>query len=387
MPVYFIYYASINIVGAVFFGIMLHHDHTSIDKQEKQIKYDRALSAFLLYFISDAIWSGVDSGVFPVSTGTVMVTTFSNFVLMTVITYRWLLYVMAEEQIPGRNRLLIKQALIFPLFVSVVAILIVYLVSPELLISADYKSTRLFDIFLCTIPNIYIIAVLVYTIRKSAGEKNPLEKKKHLYIGAFPIMTIAGGLLQMLLMPELPIFCFSSMLLMLIFYIKSMDSRISTDPLTNLNNRGQLLRYISQEGNLFTEGRSTYIVMIDINDFKKINDTYGHSEGDCALVILSGAITSVIRNHHMPIFLARYGGDEFILIVRPVEESEMDALIADLRESIVSKCEAENKPYRISIGIGIDKLQKSEDDAFAKSLKRADDKMYDNKQRMKQAAY
>ena len=383
MPDYFIYYASINIIGAVFFGIMLHHDHTSIDKQEKQIKYDHALFAFLLYFVSDAIWSGVDSGVFPVSTFSVMVTNFANFILMTVITYSWLLYVMAEEQIPGRNRLIIKHALIFPLFVSVVGILIVYLVSPGLLISPEFKSTRLFDVFICTIPNIYIIAVLVYTIRKAVKEKNPLEKKKHLYIGGFPIMAVAGGLLQMLLMPELPIFCFASTILMLIFYIKSMDSRISTDPLTNLNNRGQLLRYISQEGNLFTEGRSTYIVMIDINDFKKINDTYGHSEGDSALVILSGAITSVIRNHHMPIFLARYGGDEFILIVRPVEESEMDALIADLRESIVKKCEDENKPYRISIGIGMDKLLRSEEDAFAKSLKRADDKMYENKVRMK----
>lgn len=383
MPDYFIYYASINIVGAVFFGIMLYHDHTSIDKQEKQVKYDHALLAFLLYFLSDAIWSGVDSGVFPVSTFSVMVTNFANFILMTVITYSWLLYVMAEEQIPGRNRLIIKHALIFPLFVSVVGILIVYLVSPGLLISPELKSTRLFDLFLCVIPNIYIIAVLVYTIRKAVNEKNPLEKKKHLYIGGFPIMAVAGGLLQMLLMPELPIFCFASTILMLIFYIKSMDSRISTDPLTNLNNRGQLLRYISQEGNLFTEGRSTYIVMIDINDFKKINDTYGHSEGDSALVILSGAITSVIRNHHMPIFLARYGGDEFILIVRPVEESEMDALIADLRESIVKKCEDENKPYRISIGIGMDKLLRSEEDAFAKSLKRADDKMYENKVRMK----
>ncbi|MBO7095681.1 MAG: hypothetical protein J6V94_01825, partial [Lachnospiraceae bacterium] len=101
MPDYFIYYASINIVGAVFFGIMLYHDHTSIDKQEKQVKYDHALLAFLLYFLSDAIWSGVDSGVFPVSTASVMITNFANFVLMTAITYRWLLYVMAEEQIPG----------------------------------------------------------------------------------------------------------------------------------------------------------------------------------------------------------------------------------------------------------------------------------------------
>ncbi|MCR5619963.1 MAG: GGDEF domain-containing protein [Lachnospiraceae bacterium] len=385
MPDYFIYYASINIVGAVFFGIMLLHDHTSIDKQEKQIKYDRALFAFLLYFISDAIWSGVDSGVFPVSTLSVMVTTFANFVFITIITYRWLLYVMAEEQIPGRNRLIIKQVLIFPLFVSVVAILIVYIAVPGLLITADFRSTRLFDIFICTIPNIYIIAVLVYTIRKAAKETNPLEKKKHLYIGGFPIMAIAGGLLQMTLMPELPIFCFSSTILMLIFYIKSMDSRISTDPLTNLNNRGQLLRYISQEGNLFTEGRSSFIVMIDINDFKKINDTYGHSEGDCALIILSGAITSVIRKYSMPIFLARYGGDEFILIVRPADDDDMDTLIADLRDSIVKMCEAEKKPYRISIGIGIDKIIRSEEDAFARSLKRADDKMYENKMCMKQA--
>ena len=384
MPDYFIYYASINLVGAVFFGIMLHHDHTSIDKQEKQIKYDHALLAFFMYFVSDAIWSGVDSGVFPVSTVTVMITTFSNFVLMTVITYSWLLYVMAEDHIPVRNRLAIKHALIFPLFVSGVALIVVYIVSPELLISPEYKSTRVFDAFICIIPYIYIIAVLVYTIRKSIGEKNPLEKKKHLYIGGFPIMVTVGGFLQMALMPELPIFCFSSTILMLIFYIKSMDSRISTDPLTNLNNRGQLLRYISQEGNLFTEGRSTYIVMIDINDFKLINDTYGHSEGDAALVLLSGAITSVIRNHHMPIFLARYGGDEFILIVRPADESEMDKLISDIREGIIKKCESENKPYRMSVGIGIDKLVRSEADAFAKSLKRADDKMYENKIKIKQ---
>ena len=65
MPDYFIYYASINLVGALFFGIMLHHDHTSIDKQEKQIKYDHALLAFLMYFVSDAIWSGVDPACSP----------------------------------------------------------------------------------------------------------------------------------------------------------------------------------------------------------------------------------------------------------------------------------------------------------------------------------
>ena len=58
MSDYFIYYASTNIVGAIIFGIMLIHDCLGVDRQEKQIKYDHSLIAFMLYFISDAIWAG-----------------------------------------------------------------------------------------------------------------------------------------------------------------------------------------------------------------------------------------------------------------------------------------------------------------------------------------
>ena len=103
MSEYFIYYASINIVGAVIFGIMLANDYIGLDRQEKQLKYDHALIAFILYFLSDAIWAGVDAGVFPVNQFTVITTTFLNFVIMTLIIYTWLCYVLAIEQIPNRN--------------------------------------------------------------------------------------------------------------------------------------------------------------------------------------------------------------------------------------------------------------------------------------------
>ena len=385
MPAYFVYYASFNIIGAVFFGIMLMHDHAKIDKQEKQVKYDRALMAFFLYFVSDAVWSGVDSGFFPVNTATAMATDFSNFLMMTLITYTWLGYVMAEEHIHNRNTLLVKHILVAPLFLSLVSIIITYIVSPDLLIGPDFKTTTAFDVYLTIVPLIYMIAVLVYSFRKASKTKNPEERGHYLYIGIFPLITVVGGFLQMMLMPELPIFCFASTILMLIFYINSMESQISTDPLTKLNNRGQLHRYVSQEGNLRMEDRDTYIVMIDINDFKKINDTYGHWEGDSALVLLSGSITKVIRKRSMPIFLARYGGDEFILIAHPSDEAELDKLIEDIRSAIIEKCEIEEKPYRISVGVGVDKLDKNESDAFAKSLKRADENMYQNKKFMKKA--
>ncbi len=382
MSEYFIYYASINLVGAVIFGIMLANDYIGLDRQEKQLKYDHALIAFILYFLSDAIWAGVDAGVFPVNQFTVITTTFLNFVIMTLIIYTWLCYVLAVEQIPNRNSMTMRIILALPLILSMVGLILTYLISPRLLIDENLKNTAAFDAFLVAVPYIYLIAIIVYTIKKARSEENIIEKKKHIYIGLFPIMTVIGGLLQMILMPALPIFCFSSTILMVIFYIKSMDTQISKDPLTNLNNRGQLARYVSQKSNLLIEGRTTYVVMIDVNDFKNVNDTYGHAEGDSALVIIAKALLKAVKSRTIPLFLGRYGGDEFVLIAHPVKEEELTELLDHVRDNIFSMCKSENKPYLLTIGIGYDEML-GEEDTFQKCMQRADDKLYINKEYIK----
>ncbi len=382
MSEYFIYYASINIVGAVIFGIMLANDYIGLDRQEKQLKYDHALIAFILYFLSDAIWAGVDAGVFPVNQFTVITTTFLNFVIMTLIIYTWLCYVLAVEQITNRNSMTMRIILALPLILSMVGLILTYLISPRLLIDENLKNTAAFDAFLVAVPYIYLIAIIVYTIKKARSEENIIEKKKHIYIGLFPIMTVIGGLLQMILMPALPIFCFSSTILMVIFYIKSIDTQISKDPLTNLNNRGQLARYVSQKSNLLIEGRTTYVVMIDVNDFKNVNDTYGHAEGDSALVIIAKALLKAVKSRTIPLFLGRYGGDEFVLIAHPVKEEELTELLDHVRDNIFSMCKSENKPYLLTIGIGYDEML-GEEDTFQKCMQRADDKLYINKEYIK----
>ena len=118
MSEYFIYYSSINLVGAIVFFIMLMHDKMSIDRQEKMLKYDNALTSFMLYCISYALWSGVDSGVFPVNRFTVLITDFSNFLIMTAITYNWLRFVMSAEQIANRNDKRVRISLILPFVLS-----------------------------------------------------------------------------------------------------------------------------------------------------------------------------------------------------------------------------------------------------------------------------
>ena len=382
MNLYFIYYISANIVGAVVFGVMLAHDLFSVDRQEKQVKYDRVLVAFILYFISDSLWAGVDSGVLPVNLFTAAATDFLNYINMILIMYTWLDYVMAVEQAPHRNRKINKFAVLFPFLVATAVLVITFMIVPWALIDSEFKVTPLFYGFMLTVPYIYLIAEIVYTMRRALQEENHVDRRKHIYIGMLPVLIVAGGLFQTIAMPELPTFCFTSIIIMTMFYIQSMDVQISTDPLTRLNNRGQIMRYVSQVSNLRIEGRPTFVVMIDINDFKKINDRYGHAEGDSALVMTSDALVEVIKSTDFPVFLGRYGGDEFVLIVYPSREEELKSMLAEIREILDRKCKAAEKPYKLTVAIGYDELL-GEQDTFQKCLQRADNKLYLNKDYMK----
>ena len=379
MTDYFIYYAEANIVCLVIFGIMLGNDLLKVDRQEKQIKYDRALIAFMLYFVSDAILAGIIAGVLPATKFTVLSANLANVIFMALITYEWLQFVLAAEQAPQREGKLYKTVSLLPFLVSMAALIVTYLISPHVILDEQFALQPVYYAFQITVPIIYIAAVFIYTMRRARREESPIEKRKHLGIGFFPLTVIAGGLLQVVVLPNTPIFCFSCTILMLIFYIQAMENQISVDPLTGLNNRGQLLRYISQSANLPKEGRRAFVMMIDVNDFKAINDTYGHVEGDRALKIIAESLREVVRRHGEPIFLARYGGDEFSLIVHAAGEGDVDSLAREIREEIKAKCREKGTPCRISVGIGWDALLERPD-TFQKCMERADRRLYLDKE-------
>ena len=382
MTEYFIYYTESNIVCIIIFSIMLLHDLFGVDRQEKQIKYDYALIAFMLYFLIDAVWASVIAGILPKNRFAVLAINFAIYVIMAAITYCWLEYILAVEQYPHRNRPINKFAMLFPFLVSTIALIVTWLVSPGTLMNDALEPQPVFFLFLVCVPIINIVAVLFYSLRKALKEENPLERRKHLYIGFFPLMVILGGLSQIIFLPKTPIFCFSSTILMLIFFVLSMDVKISLDPLTGLNNRGQLVRYVSMKSNLHVDGSLTYVIMLDVNDFKMINDTYGHAEGDRALVILADSLKTVARNHSTPIFLARFGGDEFILIAHLKDKAALEELIREIREMIAVQCRNAGTPYQLSVGIGYSELR-PEQDSFQMCMQRADQNLYLDKERCK----
>lgn len=108
----------------------------------------------------------------------------------------------------------------------------------------------------------------------------------------------------------------------------------NTDPLTHIFNRRYMMAMLEKEMQRATRtGSQLSLVMVDIDHFKRINDTYGHQNGDLVLVAVADSLRSSLRTYD---FAARYGGEEFVLIL-PETPHENALLVAErLRESVQS---------------------------------------------------
>ena len=146
------------------------------------------------------------------------------------------------------------------------------------------------------------------------------------------------------------------------------------DQLTGLYNRHFLIKTANKwvRKGLQT-GFDVWLLMIDIDHFKHINDTYGHPVGDKILQQVATALNSVLREHDI---IARFGGEEFVVMFKP--DGEKNALVkADRVLKIVEALMPEGLKTTISIGVA--QLSASDKDFFT-LLKKADDALYEAKE-------
>jgi len=152
------------------------------------------------------------------------------------------------------------------------------------------------------------------------------------------------------------------------------------DGLTKLLNR----QYFEQLGKIefakakrFSTGLT--LAMIDIDDFKRINDTYGHIIGDDVLKEMAKTMKEVIRDFDL---LARFGGDEFVLLMTNTNASEAEALIHRLDQAIKKNVVRNGEhEVKVSASFGIHQLNGEEN--LEKVLIEADRRLYEAKRRIK----
>lgn len=157
---------------------------------------------------------------------------------------------------------------------------------------------------------------------------------------------------------------------------KNLNSEASTDPLTNLKNRRFFEDAAQREFSICKRNELEFsVAVIDIDYFKKVNDKFGHAEGDKVLKKLSQQLIKFIRVGDV---LARVGGEEFALLLPSTSLFATEILMERLRSSI-SELEFENiKPHSITISAGLSAMSKS-DINYLEVIKRADDALYEAK--------
>jgi diguanylate cyclase len=145
------------------------------------------------------------------------------------------------------------------------------------------------------------------------------------------------------------------------------------DPLTGLPNRAAWSERLDHEVNSWHQrGNSLSLAMLDLDHFKRINDGYGHLAGDKVLKIIANVLHKRLRPDD---FIARFGGEEFVLLMP--DSALADALdVGEVLRSAIEACpfHFKGEPVTITVSMGVAQFQPGERSDLA--LKRADEALY-----------
>lgn len=154
--------------------------------------------------------------------------------------------------------------------------------------------------------------------------------------------------------------------------LKDAERRAQTDPLTGLANRARFLTRVDSEMELASRyGHGLALIMGDLDNFKRVNDTRGHLAGDHVLRATATAMQRVIDESLFP--LARYGGEEFVIALPACGRDDVLSVAEKLRAEIESSL----AEWGTSISLGVSYLQ--EHDRLESLVDRADKALYSAK--------
>jgi diguanylate cyclase (GGDEF)-like protein len=150
------------------------------------------------------------------------------------------------------------------------------------------------------------------------------------------------------------------------------------DPLTGLPNRASIFEKLTRAIDEASQNKShTAVIFLDLDNFKSINDTYGHQGGDEVLKATAARLANCLGPQDS---VGRFGGDEFVILLRhpPEDRSALLALIDGMRKHLSEAIETNSQTVRVTISLGVSRLP---DDGITldEILAKADAAMYRSK--------
>ncbi|SHM64037.1 GGDEF domain-containing protein [Ruminococcus flavefaciens] len=290
---------------------------------------------FIVYLISDSIWALGQGGLIPFSVTMNKITNAVGLASVGLLTLGWCIFVIFR--IDQNNS---KKTKIIRIAHYVIAAIDLILTSTSVF-TGFYFYVDKNDIF--QFADGYIVHIIftflqlfgsgIYSFWQSFSNKQVKLKKEYRLPLNFIIIPAATSILEGML-PICPIVALGIFLAIHLAFLEIQNSEIYSDALTGLNNRRRMEIFLQDMIHNSSEDNPFRIYMIDVNDFKQVNDKFGHIVGDRTLQLVADALHNVSDKLHG--FCARYGGDEFVLIIN--DDAQVQEAIQNEVNSLRSRC-------------------------------------------------
>ena len=351
MNEYAILYLEINIFSLVLIGIVLLKTR-GLSQMVAQSNFAMSIIAEMVFFVSDTLFVLVNEGVLPGGKPVMMACKEVYFLATAAMCFFWFIYFeyLRETRFVKRRRYVLYSTSI--LWLMVIALL-ANLFNHSLFYIDESGVYRRGPFFILT----YILSysyVLIAFIRVMINLKRDTEatnKDLLIRLAFFPLFPAISGVLQFIY-PRLPIACAAISITTLYLYLTWVDQLISLDPLTGLNNRKQLTHTFNNLSKSHEDQDKIRLYLIDVNHFKQINDTYGHLQGDNALKIIAEALKAACKGANRGTVIARYGGDEFVILVSENNNDETIDLKERIKEKLKELSEKKSVPFELTVSVG-----------------------------------
>ncbi len=371
-----VYYLEVNIICIILLFFLKRFIFDKIEKKSSDvILFNNMILATEILCLCDLI-AGIFRG--KIFNGARIILMLSNWLfdeMLVVICYLWLIYVcmkLYSSRKPSKLQLIVFS---LPLIIYTAIALTNYWNGFLFTINEDNLYSRGKGVFFHWIIGwSYLIIATLITFVAFRKEKSKIKRDKIKPLICFIITPVLASIIQMLFYGVTSIQV-GITLSILMLCITNQNAQILIDPLTKLNNRRGLDAFLDYHF-INNNKKELTLMMVDIDNFKFINDYYGHVEGDLVLVKISNALEDFILRYNQKLFICRYGGDEFLIAGYFENESDKKDLKAMLYKACLNICENNTSRSSIRVSIGYSSSLCINETDFDKLFNQADENMY-----------
>lgn len=373
MGINLLLYVQINVIGIILLVILLSNQRRKAGYSDLQSLFNAMIYTTIGIFTFDIVTVLLDGINYPGSSVVLFVLLTIFYILCVIAPFTVVKYCLYSTYEESRTRRM-YQHINLGLFLVNLYIIVLNVYQP-ILFHVNESSMYIRDSYL-VLP--FIISLFLclgswcIPFVEALKKKNKSHKRQLLFISLFGLVLFIATILQYFF-NGLPLVWITLAIFIVMLYVNVQNRQLMMDALTEVNNRYSFDMYIEKRMKNQRSGFTLY--MIDLDDFKEINDTYGHIEGDLVLQDVATGILKACNNKN--VFISRYGGDEFIVVYNEVNDQEIEYLKERMISFITEQQKKQNRGYVVEVSIGY--YRSKEFDSKETIIRSADTHMYARK--------